>query len=364
MRVLYFTQKDTPHDRRFLKALSGTTHQVFVLRQEVCQPETSPGVTELAWPSERPDWSDWAAWQAGSDQLSSLLEKIQPDLVHAGPVQGSAFLTALAGFHPLVTMSWGWDMLLKVNRSPWMRQATTFTLANTDIFLCDCQTVANEAVQFGFPRHRIEVFPWGVDLGHFSPGNGQAAGRQLRRALGWDDEFVVLCNRTWADPYGVDLLAEAFLGAAQKNLRLRLLLVGDGPQSKLIHDILAPVRARVAFPGWLDRDALPEIYNAADLFVSPSHCDGSSVSLLEALACGCPVLVSDIPSNREWVVPEEAGELFRDGDLNALQSQLLLMSKSVHLEAYGRRARRLAEERADWAQNFQICLQAYQRAIA
>jgi glycosyltransferase involved in cell wall biosynthesis len=362
MRVLYFTERDTPHDQRFLRALSGTHHKVLALRQKECLPDTPTGVTELPWPEGRPDWTDWRSWQAGADKLADLLDSVQPDLIHAGPIQGPALLAALAGFHPLVTMSWGSDLLLRAERSPWMRHATRYTLDRTDIFLADCQAVANQAVRFGFNARRMAIFPWGVDLGHFSPENGRKDAQALRARLGWADHFVVMCNRTWDRLYGVDVLAKAFVRASQQEPALRLLLAGDGPLSAQIKDLLNPVRGKVHFPGWLDRAELPGAYCGGNLYVSPSHCDGSSVSLLEALACGRPALVSDIPSNREWIIPGEAGELFKDGDVDSLVTQLLAIAARHDLAGYGKRARVLAESRADWEQNFQICLAAYQQA--
>jgi L-malate glycosyltransferase len=143
---------------------------------------------------------------------------------------------------------------------------------------------------------------------------------------------------------------------------LRLILVGDGPQTSLIHKILAPVADKVSFPGWLCRNDLPGAYCAADLFVSPSHSDGSSISLLEALACGRPVLVSDIPSNREWVNPD-IGVLFRDGDVTSLQGKLLQLAADPDLSRYGTAARMLAEDRADWQKNFLKLIKAYQMAV-
>jgi glycosyltransferase involved in cell wall biosynthesis len=363
MRVLYFTEKDSPHDRRFLNALSETAHQVHVLRQYSCSPETPAGVAELDWPDGYPDWSDWRGWQKGITRLMSILDEVQPDLVHAGPVQGPALLTALADFHPLVTMSWGSDLLRRAQCSPWMRFATACTLERTDILLADCQAVADEAARYGFPQERVVRFPWGVDLDHFSPSRGMAAGKALREALGWEDNFVVMCSRTWAPVYGVDLLAGAFVEAVQINPDLRLLLVGDGPQADLVHEILAEVQDKVALPGWVSREKLTGFYCAADLFGSPSHCDGSSISLLEALACGRPVLVSDIPGNREWVKPGDVGELFLDGDLTSLTNQLLKMAENDNLEGYAKRARELAEQRADWQVNFQHLLSAYDMAV-
>ena len=362
MRILYFTERDGPHDQRFLTALAGTEHQVFTLRQKQCVPASITGITELAWPGEQPNWSNWCGWEAGKAQFLKVLDDVQPELVHAGPVQGPALLAALADFHPLLTMSWGSDLLLRAKRSPWMRQATQFTLDRTDIFLGDCQTVLDEAAAYRFSPSRMVRFPWGVDLNHFSPHQAESAGLEYRKSLHWEDHFILLCNRTWSLIYGVDLLAKAFAAAVKENKNIRLLLVGDGPQSDLIHQILDPVLECVHFPGWLSRQEILKAYGAADLFVSPSHCDGSSVSLLEALACGLPVLTSDIPSNREWVTPGKVGDLFRDGDAIALTKKLLNMAETSTLKHMGEKSHQLAEERADWRKNFQILLGAYQMA--
>lgn len=363
MRVLYFTERDSPHDQRFLRALAGTSHQVFALRHKTNAAETPEGINVLKWPAGQPDWSHWSGWQNGKQQFSDILEMIKPDLVHAGPVQGPALLTALVGFHPLVTMSWGADLLYHAQRSPWMRLATTYTLARTDVFFGDCQTVAQAAICYGMAPENIVLFPWGVDLNHFSPENDQRTVGNLREELGWEDKFVILCNRSWAPIYGVDVLAKAFVRAAEIDDRLRLLLVGDGPEAGHIQQILEPVKHWVHYPGRLPNETLPGMYRSADLFVSPSHCDGSSISLLEAMACGCSVLVSDIPSNLEWVTPKVVGDVFRDGDVDHLQDKLLMMANDLSLIRYGQQARKLAEKRANWKENFQKLLAGYDLAV-
>ena len=119
------------------------------------------------------------------------------------------------------------------------------------------------------------------------------------------------------------------------------------------------------FLGQVGLAELPEIYRAADLYLSASHSDGSSISLLEALACGRPALVSDIPGNREWITPGEQGWLFPDGDDAALAGGILRAAAGGdRLERMGTRARCLAEERADWQKNFPKLLEAYKKAIA
>jgi glycosyltransferase involved in cell wall biosynthesis len=81
------------------------------------------------------------------------------------------------------------------------------------------------------------------------------------------------------------------------------------------------------------------------------------------MACGSPALVSDIPGNREWITPGENGWLFPPGDAHALAQAILdAVERRARLPDMGRSARRLAEQRADWKQNFPLLFSAYRIA--
>jgi glycosyltransferase involved in cell wall biosynthesis len=100
----------------------------------------------------------------------------------------------------------------------------------------------------------------------------------------------------------------------------------------------------------------------SDLYISPSHVDGSSVSLMEALACGLPCLVSDIPGNREWIEDGVNGWLFRDGNVDDLAEKILYAIKNRRsFGRIGKAARQTAAEKADWQKNFGKLLQAYEK---
>ena len=210
------------------------------------------------------------------------------------------------------------------------------------------------------------TFPWGVDLERFSPGEKH---NDLRVRAGWQEEFVLLHLRSWEPVYGVEVFARAFLQAAGECPELRLFMPGNGSLAPQIRKILMPVMDRVQFVGQVTQEKLPAYYQAADLYVSASHSDGSSVSLMEALASGLPALVSDIPGNREWIADSEAagskpGWLFPDGDVDALAKGLVqAVEERKSIAENGAAARQLAEERADWTKNVEKLMEAYQLAV-
>lgn len=360
MKILYFTRGQSPHDLRFMQALSTSGHSVAVLCLEPAPNRQWPaGISELNW-LKPPRRFSWFTAPSLAKAFRQVVSDYQPDVIHAGPIQSTAFIAAYAGCQPLLSMSWGSDLLMDAKRSPIWKCVTEYTLRHTTLLATDCQTVVNHARRYGYTGE-ARIFPWGVDLKHFSP---RSTG-DLRKKLGWQEKTVFLSNRTLEKLYGVDVIANAFAAAAQKNSDLRLLLFGKGSQELAVYKILqdAKVADRVHFGGFASLEQLPDIYASADYYVSASHSDGSSVSLMEALACGKPALLSDISSNREWIESGVQGWYFADGSTDELAELMLQAAASKTLKEMSFAARKLAEARADWKKNFAVLLDAYDSAV-
>jgi glycosyltransferase involved in cell wall biosynthesis len=360
VRILYFSSDYTPHDHRFLSALAETEHEVFFARLQrgPRQTEDRPvpaAIRQVRWSGGRRPFR-WSELPRLTLELRAVIRRLQPDLIHAGPIQTCGLLATLTGFRPRLIMSWGFDLMEDCDRNAWWRWATRFVLRRADRFVSDSQVTRARAVAFGMDAARTAVFPWGVDLDHFAP----SATRRSSSA------FTLFCSRAWEPRYGVDVLARAFVQAARQRPDLRLLLLGDGSQGRHIRQILEQggVSERVTFAGQISQPNLPRFYHMADLYLSPAHVDGSSVSLLEAMACGLPCLVSDIPTNREWIRDGVNGWLFPDGDVQALAARILQAAADRRaLGRLGQAARRTAEERADWKQNFAQLLAVYEQTV-
>ena len=367
MRVLYLTHSYSTHDRRMLAKIAEAGHEALFLRLQIAASGGAPlalpkGVGVVEWGGNFAPPAGVAALLPCVPQLLQVLEQFQPDLLHAGPLHTGAFLAALCGFRPMVAMSWAWDILQEAKRSDLACWATRYALQHADAVICDCNTVAKEAGELGgVPASSIVCFPWGTDLGAFTPALPQRYDPIESSGL------RIVCNRSWSEGYGVDTALEAFEIARKTEPRLSLVLIGDGPLAAQIRAFIAERRLEreVSTPGRVNQEELPSYLQQADIYLSCSPSDGSSVSLLEALACGLPVVVADAPGNREWVVEGENGWLRKAGDAEGFAAALL---EAVNVPAEVRRAigernRRLAEARADWRKNSEGLVRAYEMAM-
>lgn len=362
MKIIYFSKSYSPHDYRFLSSLSETDHEVFYLKLEANKRQTEDrpvpeNVQQILWAGGKPEFR-WRDIPRLALDLKRLTKEIKPDLIHAGPIQNCAFLAVLSGFRPILTMSWGYDLVMDAEKNEWMRRVTRYTLKRSDFFVSDANVSRDKAIAFGMNPGKTAIFPWGTDIDHFTPKTFESSNPST---------FTLFCSRTWESIYGVDVLAKAFVTVASKNPNVNLILLGGGSQGGKIRQVLinGGVMDQVHFGGQVSQADLPRWYHMADLYISPSHVDGSSVTLMEALASGLPCLVSDIPGNREWIKDGSNGWLFHDGDVDDLAAKIL---KAIHhrksFEKTGEEARRTAEEKADWKKNFGKLLEAYNKATS
>jgi L-malate glycosyltransferase len=280
MRIIYFSLGYSTHDYRFLKAISDGGHEVYFVQlegnQRQVESRTVPeNVNQVIWKDGRGPFR-WSKLFSLTRDFKRLVKEIKPDLIHAGPIQTCAFIAVLSGFRPILTMSWGFDLMDDVHKGFIWDFATRYTLRRSSFFTSDANITRNKAVTYGMNPEKTIVFPWGVDLEHFKFQDFKSRTSKT---------FTLFCNRSWETRYGVDVLAKAFVIVAGQKDNVDLILLSGGSQGSAIRKILqnGGVMDRVTFGGQISQTDLPRWYHMADLYISPSHVDGSSVSLMEAL---------------------------------------------------------------------------------
>jgi hypothetical protein len=356
LRVLYISSGYTTHDHRFLKSFVGAGWDPIHLPLGGDRLDTRPlpdGVSTVIWGNDAGELATPDGWQNRRNRLIEILSETDPDVVIAGPVQSGALLAALARAKPLVTVSWGTDLLVDADASDDARFFTRYTLDNSDGVFGDCLAV-REAVHrhSSLPDDRIVTFPWGIDLARFKPGPSALT---LRTDLGWDDNQVFISTRSWEPVYALDVLVRAFARVVQRLPSARLLMLGDGSLDNEVRLLIKKLglEAFVHAPGRAPYDLLPEYFRSADAYVSATVSDGTSISLLEAMACGLPVVVSNSFGNLEWVREGVNGALARPGNVESLSAAMLSVGSDPSAAARMREENiATARRRADWDANF------------
>jgi glycosyltransferase involved in cell wall biosynthesis len=134
---------------------------------------------------------------------------------------------------------------------------------------------------------------------------------------------------------------------------LRLVVTGDGSLHDRLRDEAREVLPsdRVEFVGRVDAARMADLLSRANVYLSASLSDSTSVSLLEAMASGAVPVVSDIEGNREWVADGESARMFAPGQADAVSRALRGALESGWADAARDRNRKVILERGDWATN-------------
>ena len=200
-------------------------------------------------------------------------------------------------------------------------------------------------------QRAVQVIHNGVDIDHFCPPSDHAARDALRARLNLPTQAVLLVSVGrlvgWK---GVQVILQTLPALPPQ---VHYLVVGDGPaRAALTQQATAlGVAGRVHFAGAVAHPDLPALLGASDVFLQPSVGEEAfGISVVEAMACGLPVLASHNGGLPEIIVDNDHGRLLRPGDVAAWGQGIRCMLEA-DLPGMGRAARQRATEHFTWAAN-------------
>ncbi len=293
-------------------------------------------------------------------KLAPLLDEFRPDIVLAYwvyPEGRGAVLAARGIGAPVILGARGSDV--RRPPDPWSFRLMRRTLRQADAVITVSEELRQRCIALGVPAAHVHTIPNGCDAAIFRPH-----GKSLMRAelgLSQDAEIVLFVGRL-VPVKGISDLLEAVKRLAERRPRLQAALVGDGPLRAHVEALVNQfgLEGRVRLPGVRPIQEIAQWMAACDVLCLPSRSEGCPNVVLEAMACGRPVVASAVGGVPELVAPE-CGILVPPADPARLAAALdEALDRQWDETAIARRAQRGWDQVA--AETFEICRRVLNRS--
>lgn len=237
------------------------------------------------------------------------------------------------------------------------RAVETYALKRADAVTTICEGLRAEIVARGIDARKVTVIPNAVDIESFTMG--RESDEALKVRLGLEGCVVLGFIGSFYAYEGLPLLLEALPKMLAVDARVRILLVGGGPQAAALRQLAdrLGLADKVVFTGRVPHDEVQRYYDLVDVLVYPRLSMRltelvTPLKPLEAMAQGRLLVASDVGGHRELIRDQETGVLFKAGDAEALARKVLgLLANESSWAPMRGAARRFVERERSWAQS-------------
>ncbi|WP_420961037.1 glycosyltransferase [Brucella sp. IR073] len=361
MKILLLAAASSIHTVRWANSLSRAGVDIVLVSQHAPLRNLDPAVKVKRLP-----YSGEVGYFLNAGALRSILAEERPDLMNAHYASGYGTTARMAHFHPYILSVWGSDVYDFAGKSPLHRWLSKRNLLAADQIASTSYAMADQA-RLVAPLGDIEITPFGVDTRLFTPREEDDSTSH--------GTIVIGTVKGMAAHYGVDILIDSVALLVEElnhsnpetAKRVRLRLVGHGPQMNELktraHNL--GISGIVEFVGQVPHEAVPEHLRQFDIYAALSRRESFGVAIIEAGACGLPVVVSDVGGLPEVVVGGETGFVVPpESPREAAKALRQLVLDPALRRQMGAAGRARAVACYEWRDNVDTMVALYQKVLA
>ena len=274
--------------------------------------------------------------------LFSILRKERIDVIHAHWLvpQGLVALTSrLMSSKPVIVCTCHGGDLFGL-RGKIMSRVNGYVIRNVDRVTVVSSAMRDYAAELA-QRNDIDVISMGVDVANvFTPDH----------TIERNPEELLFVGRL-AEIKGLRFLVLAMGNILQEFPGATLKIIGSGPEEQMLRELAVEtgVSASINFMGAIENEKLPEFYRRAAIFVMPSVREGFGLVLVEALACECPIVTTDLSALQDVIIDGVTGLVSRQQDSHDLAKKIIsLLGSSDARKRLGTAGRQHVLKHFDW----------------
>jgi len=292
-------------------------------------------------------------------KIRKIINKIKPDILHAHQVTPYGVYGALSGFHPFIASPWGSDIATLPERSKILKFFVNFTLRRADLVNFYDKPTKERLIELGCDEQKlIFLNVTGVDTEKFSP---QKRSKKLRKELGIEDSYSVLNARHLEPHYNVDVFIKAIPHVLKEIENIKFIVAGEGPEEEKLKELAKRlgVREYIVFLCGVPHEEMPKYLASVDVYVesmkgSDKAGGGMGTTVLEAMACGTPLLLSERTYLRKYGKTMDDlrwfhGLVYEPLNYKDMAKKIVELLKNRKLrKKLGRKSRKAAIEYGNW----------------
>ena len=251
------------------------------------------------------------------------------------------------------------DLIINLFSGLYSRTFARIALKHMDGIISIYRSATNALRALGIRPKHLAYIPLGIDTRKIRPD--EDVRREVREEMGLRDVVAIFLGRL-STVKGIAFLVKAISKLEAMALDIDFLVVGEGPEKKLFKQVLRNEHVRVHLLGF--RPDPIRFLCAADFLVLPSLGEGCSNVILEAFACGKPVIATSVGAIPDIVEHGVTGFIVEPKNVEELVNAMRIMSSDVDLaRTMGERARKYAERELDWRVIVRRVLQFYEEVL-
>ncbi|HET6225121.1 MAG TPA: glycosyltransferase [Bacteroidia bacterium] len=293
-------------------------------------------------------------------KVKKTIRDFKPDILHAHYATSYGLIGRLSGFKPYIVSVWGSDIFDFPHISIIAKKLIQRNLRYPEMVMSTSHVMKKEILKY--VDRKVEITPFGVDMKLFTP-------KQVKRITG-ENDIVIGAIKQIEKKYGTDVLIAAFKKVCTNNpdKNLKLLLVGSGTMKEECQELARKlgIEDKVIFAGKVTPDKVPDYHNMIDIYCNISILDSESfgVSVVEAMACGKPVIVTNVGGLPEVVSHNETGIIIEKENPDAAAEAIQRLIDDEKLVEYlTKNAMKHVHQQYNWDNNLQHIIQLYSKYI-
>ncbi|MES2133271.1 MAG: glycosyltransferase [Bacteroidota bacterium] len=288
--------------------------------------------------------------------LKKAIREFKPDVLHAHYATSYGLIGALSGFHPFVISAWGTDVMKFPQKNFINRFILKYNLRKADAICATSYTIKEYLKPV--TTKPVNVIPFGVNTDEFRKKEVQS--------LFDKDTFVFGSIKPLEALYNTDILIKSFaaLKVSHPTAKIKLLIIGEGSQANALKQLVIDhkIEEEVVFTGRIPFSQIADYYNMLDVLVNISDYESFGVSVIEAMACEKPVIVTNTGGLKEIVENSNFGSLVEVGNIEQTSSEMQKYVLDRELtQRIGKQAREKVVLKYNWNDNILQMINVYKQ---